>query len=427
MAATKRQAGDSLPTQEIFGKTVSISNPDLTVPVISYGLPFDQTVIKHLPDNARAYVIASKTLSTNTDNLERLKKALGDRMKGLRVGMTPHTIYQECLEVVADAKSVSADTLITLGAGSLADAAKFVCNALTNDFSSVEHLAQAAVTGDSEDEISYSGDSSRREPTARLILIPTSLSGGEHTAFSGITDRETMRKYQMYAKQADVTILDPWLCMSTPSDIWLQSGVRGIDHCVETLLSVRQLPEVVDSSSKGLELLIPGLLDCKRDTEGKNITARLNAQLGTALAILAVVWKVPCGGSHAIGHMLGPMGVGHGETSCILLPAVCKYNAEVKENRDRQAAVRKVLWGIPACEKLFVQEGLRPDKADLGDLLDRVIRALGMPRTLKEKGIEGEKVQQLAEMSLHDVWMKTNPRPLKSADEVMKILNEVRG
>ena len=60
-------------------------------------------------------------------------------------------------------------------------------------------------------------------------------------------------------------------------------------------------------------------------------------------------------------------------------------------------------------------------------MLDKVIRELGMPRTLKEKGVEGKRVRELAEVSLKDFWLKTNPRPITDAAEVMKILDKVRG
>lgn len=118
------------------------------------------------------------------------------------------------------------------------------------------------------------------------------------------------------------------------------------------------------------------------------------------------------------------MGVGHGETSCTLLPAVCKYNAKVTE--DKQARIREVLWDIPTCWELFPSKGLRKDQVDLGDLLDAVVRALGMPRTLKEKGITGEKVHELARMSLKDTWLATNPVPLITEKEVLKVLDMVR-
>jgi len=103
--------------------------PDSKVPYISYGLPFPETCEKHVQDTfkaSRAYIIASKSLSTNTNALERLETALGSKVVGKRIGMTSHTLWSECLEVTEDARKLDADLLITLGAGSLTDAAKIV-------------------------------------------------------------------------------------------------------------------------------------------------------------------------------------------------------------------------------------------------------------------------------------------------------------
>jgi len=103
--------------------------PDSKVPYISYGLPFPETCGKHVQDTfkaSRAYIIASKSLSTNTNALERLETALGSKVVGKRIGMTSHTLWSECLEVTEDARKLDADLLITLGAGSLTDAAKIV-------------------------------------------------------------------------------------------------------------------------------------------------------------------------------------------------------------------------------------------------------------------------------------------------------------
>jgi alcohol dehydrogenase class IV len=99
------------------------------IPHISYGLPFPETCKKHAEEtfkSSRVYIIASKTLSNNTDALTRLKNALGDRVVGVQVGMTPHTLWSECLEVAADCRKLNVDLLITLGAGSLTDAAKII-------------------------------------------------------------------------------------------------------------------------------------------------------------------------------------------------------------------------------------------------------------------------------------------------------------
>lgn len=96
---------------------------------ISYGLPFPEACRKHVEIAFRAtrvYIIASKSLSQNTDHLKRLQTALGSRVVGVRYGMKQHSLWSEILEVTKDAANAEADLLITLGAGSLTDAAKIV-------------------------------------------------------------------------------------------------------------------------------------------------------------------------------------------------------------------------------------------------------------------------------------------------------------
>lgn len=127
--------------------------------------------------------------------------------------------------------------------------------------------------------------------------------------------------------------------------------------------------------------------------------------------------------SHAIGHHLGTLGVGHGETSCIMLPAVCKWNAAQGANNARQQACIDILMTDAEVRRLM--SGRK--NADLGDILDAVIRELGMPRTLKEKGIGRDKLDLLAENSLKNHWIKTNAKPITEKSQVMEILEMVVG
>ena len=86
------------------------------------------------------------------------------------------------------------------------------------------------------------------------------------------------------------------------------------------------------------------------------------------------------------------MGVGHGETSCILLPAVSKYNSS--HNKPQQNKVAQLLWDSSAGDLL--QKELTKE-AGLGDVLDVLFRALGMPRRLSQFGIGRDKLDALAE------------------------------
>jgi len=59
---------------------------------------------------------------------------------------------------------------------------------------------------------------------------------------------------------------------------------------------------------------------------------------------------------------------------------------------------------------------------DLGDILDAVVRELGMPRTLKDVKIGRDKLDLLAENSLKDHWILTNAIPITQKEQVMEIL-----
>jgi alcohol dehydrogenase class IV len=147
--------------------------------------------------------------------------------------------------------------------------------------------------------------------------------------------------------------------------------------------------------------------------------------MGVIEAMKAVfLHHVPMGASHGIGHQLGPLGVGHGETSCILLPAVCAYNYSV--NSDRQKKVCDILWDEPDVAELLRSKHLSKE-AQLSEPLDVVIRELGMPRSLTEVGVTEEKFDVLAENSLKDRWCATSPRALTRKEEVLEILGMCKG
>ena len=63
---------------------------DRAIPYLSYGLKFEEDCNEHVTNTvgaSRVYIIASKSLSTNTDSLQLLQKSLGDKVVGTRIGM----------------------------------------------------------------------------------------------------------------------------------------------------------------------------------------------------------------------------------------------------------------------------------------------------------------------------------------------------
>ncbi|KAI9147376.1 maleylacetate reductase [Paramyrothecium foliicola] len=387
-------------------------------PKVSYGRPFTDAcaaLITHHLFCRRVYIIASASLTRNTEALTRLKQALGERVAGVHIGISTHTPIQELLPIITEARRLDIDCLVTLGAGSITDGAKIIRYSLANnacDLADVNALRGAR-------------PHDRNEPNIPLICVPTTLSGGEYQAIAGATDEETRQKVLFDPiRDPDIVIQDPQLCTTTPERIWLSTGVRAIDHCVETLCSLQSNDEADAWASRGLTKLVGGLLGCKADL--MYLEARHQCQVGVVEAMRAVSCGVPLGASHAIGHQLGPLGVPHGETSCVMLPAVCSFNRKEDINVKKQTAVVALLLGLPPISELLSSKGILHDNVDLAKILDLFLRELGMPRTLKEVGVAGpEKLRLLVVNSLKDHWIKTNAIPIVEESQVMEILQMV--
>ena len=111
------------------GEIVRRAFSQQALPLVSYGTPFTQACQSHVQElfkASRAFIICSGSLARNTTNLDELKNALGSKVVGVRVGMKPHTLFSEILEIVEVAKAAEADVIITLGGGSLTDGAKAI-------------------------------------------------------------------------------------------------------------------------------------------------------------------------------------------------------------------------------------------------------------------------------------------------------------
>jgi maleylacetate reductase len=143
-----------------------------------------------------------------------------------------------------------------------------------------------------------------------------------------------------------------------------------------------------------------------------DLSARLNCQLGTWLAISGPVAGVPIGASHVIGRVLGgAFGVPHGHTSCVLLPGVLRWNAQASATTQKRVAAA-------------MGEPQRP----AADVVADLIRSLQQPTSLREIGIKREHFPLIAEKSLQmfkHPGSAGNPRPIQDKEDIFEILESV--
>ncbi|KAJ4387930.1 hypothetical protein N0V93_008533 [Gnomoniopsis smithogilvyi] len=418
-------------------ETIERFDPSEDFPIITYGLPYPEALARQLSNTlhcSRPFMIVSKSLAKETDALERLNSSLnnGDaKVAGIHVGMRPHTYYSEVLEVAGEAKSSGADCVVTIGGGSLTDAAKAIVLMLANEVSTLDEMDDLFKKSNAyrSNDVLPAGETlpTIHPPKLPIICIPTTLSAGEYNPPGGATHDETKHKQLFFPpnhRGPQILIMDPALTQTTPQRVWLSTGLRAMDHCVETICSSNPKAEGTEASLRGIGLLMPGLLKTKRNPHDSR--ARLSCQLGAAESMKAnVIYGVHVGGSHGIGHQLGPIGVPHAETTCVCLPAVQKFNAKV--NASQQAIVLDAFWGQPDISTVLTKRGLVKGEADLGDALDAVIRELGLPRTLKDYGIGRDQLEGIAESSLRDVCCEWNVIPLKKKEQVLEILEMCLG
>jgi alcohol dehydrogenase class IV len=113
-----------------------------------------------------------------------------------------------------------------------------------------------------------------------------------------------------------------------------------------------------------------------------------------------------------------------------MCPAVMKYNikhgSSDPEIARRQGMVKEILWSEGEVADALKAAGLKQESNDLADVLDAVIRALGLPRTLSELNVSSDLIPALSKRALDDFWAPTNPVPLLEARQVQEILETVK-
>lgn len=367
---------------------------------VVFGRPAHEAIVEQMDrlGTGRAFLMVSGTLNRQTDEIEKIRRALGSRCVGTFDAMPAHTPRAAVIAASEQARAASADLIVTIGGGSITDGAKAVQLCLANNVRTADGIETIRVHHGVAPEMTA--------PTVRQISVPTTIAGGEFSALAGVTNEKThvkeMLRHPLVMPRA--AILDPWLSVRTPEWLWLSTGIRAVDHCVEGICSAEAHPYGDAQALKGLSMLAEALPRVKAD--GNDLDARMDCQIGTWLSTGPLASGVPMGASHGIGYVLGAeFDVPHGYTSCVMLPAVMRWNKSA--NAERQALVAAAM-GHPG--------------EDAGDVLDQFIRDLGLPRSLQDVRVGPEHFDRIAKAAMRTPWVPRNPRKIEDPAQVREIL-----
>ena len=115
---------------------------------------------------ARVLLLVSNSLNHNTDAIERVRRALGNRCVATFDRMPPHTPRSAVILATEMARASRTDLIVTIGGGSITDAAKAVQMCLANDIRSAEAIDGLRPVKRADGSIA---PAALRAPTPRLV------------------------------------------------------------------------------------------------------------------------------------------------------------------------------------------------------------------------------------------------------------------
>ncbi|MFH1537920.1 MAG: iron-containing alcohol dehydrogenase [bacterium] len=328
-----------------------------------------------------------------------------------KAGITPAGIFSDIppdsdLEIVdkgyALARESSADSLIAIGGGSTMDTAKGIGVMMSMG----GRLPQ--------------GVNVITEPLPPFIAIPsTAGTGSEMTVGAVIKDKKKKVKllFQSAHIPSDVAILDPVVTVSMPPKLTASTAMDALCHAVEALHSTGRSPVSDGLALHAVRMIARNVEEAT--VNGENLEARGAMLVASAVAGLAFSNSL-VGCVHAMAHSCGGLyGVPHGVANGILLPYGMEYNLD--HATEAYADTARALD--------IDVSGLSEREAALKAIshIRKLTGKLGLPQSLREAGVPEGGIPAVAELTMLDGTMFTNPRPAEQSEIQEVLMKAFRG
>lgn len=260
--------------------------------------------------------------------------------------ITQHSPMEEIEHATESFRNHHCDVIISIGGGSVIDAAKVV-------------------------KYYYNINT-------KHIAIPTTLSAAEYSHIAGYTIGGEKTGIRDKLITPNYVFIEPRAAMETPNKLWYSSGIRALDHAIETLVSNRDSDIATYFSANAVKKLLNNLRFLSLETRYECLLASWYSYFE--------VFDAPMGLSHNIGKVIGAKWeIPHGITSCITLPEVMKmYATDCPE----------VLCGLSSL--LGFTPGNQKDTAmRLARYVEDFIHSLGLTARLTDYGITEQDIDYI--------------------------------
>jgi len=339
---------------------------------------------------------------------DRAVAALGARVAVLFDRVVEHSSTTLVTEAAAIARAERIDGLVAIGGGSASDTAKGIA-ILLGEGGEIESHASRFEPPDRF----FPKD--LPSPKLPVIAVPTTASAAEVTPGLGLRDPQG-RKLLFWdpSLASRLIVLDPQANVDVPVAVMASSAMNGFAHCAEGLYSRLRNPISEALALHGITLFGRWLPAMAADPS--SVEAR-GGVLAAAHLSGMVISNARVGIHHAVCHCLGARGgLSHGVANSVMLPHALAYNLSVAAPQLARMAVA-----------LGVDARGRTDDAVARDGIDAVRalqQAAGVPRRLRDTGLDRALIPAIAEDTLRDRGLFFNPRRTESADAIRQLMEE---
>lgn len=351
---------------------------------------------------SKALIVTDKVLNGNG-----VVKKVTDQLDKVNV---TYTIYDEvnpnptCAEVhkgVDILKAENCDFILSIGGGSPQDCASAISIIATNG-------------GNIRD---YEGlHKSKKLGFPTIAVNTTAGTSAEITINYVITDEDRGVKMVCVDKNslALLSVNDPMLMLDKPASLTAATGMDALTHAIETIVTPGATPLSDATALEAVRIIFKHLPTAVKD--GQNVEAREQMTYACFLAGMAFS-NAGLGFVHAMAHQLGGVyNLPHGVCNAMLLPIVERENAKRAPKKFRVIA-----------EKLGLDVTGKSDEACSQYVLDQIValsEEVGIPKSLKDLGVENPDLELLAENSLKDACAPGNPY-MPTKEETIEMFKEI--
>lgn len=330
--------------------------------------------------------------------VERVEEALGNRCVGIYAGCIQDSGFHIVNEAAAFALEKGADSLVSIGGGSVIDTAK----------------GMAVVMKEGGKLQDYSGIQVLSRPQTPHLVVPTTAGTGSEVTWAAVIknwDLNTKELFCDYFIIPNKAFLDPTITVGLPPQLTAGTGMDAFTHAVEAVHALQRQPITDAMALHAIRLMMEYLPRCTE--QGDDLIARGQQQIAATMAGIAFS-NAQLGLIHAMAHSIGALfGVPHGLANSILLPHVMLFNLE--ECADRYALIAAAM-GLDLRGSNDIDAGKTAAEA-----VWALTAKIGLPQKLREAGVPKDGLSEAAELTMSDGTIIYNPRMIMEPEEVLEI------